>query len=221
VLTFTTLLRKNAADGSQDAEDLDLVIRETRRCAAIIKRLLDFAREKVPVKGPFDLNLVLRDTVHFVERSASLERVQIEMQLDPQLPPVYGDADLIKQVALNMLVNAQQAISGPGRIAVATRLVPNGDGAARQVEFSISDTGCGIPTDNLAHIFDPFFTTKEVGKGTGLGLSVSYGIIHSHGGSIEVDSTEGAGTTFRVRLPIGPEAPDQAPRPQTAAEAPS
>ena len=201
VLTFTTLLRKKAQPGTQDAEDLDLVIRETRRCAGIIKRLLDFAREKVPVKGLFELNHVVRDTVAFVERSANLEQVEIALQLDAGLPPVFGDADLIKQVVLNIVVNAQQAISGPGRVVVTTRHLP---GTPAQAEIEIADTGCGIPPEHLPHIFDPFFTTKEVGKGTGLGLSVSYGIIRSHGGDIEVESTPGTGSTFRVRLPITP-----------------
>ncbi len=219
VLTFTTLLRKKAAAGTQDAEDLDLVIRETKRCAGIIKRLLDFAREKVPVKGHFDLNQVVQDTVRFVERSASLERVEIGMQLDPLLPQVFGDADLIKQVVLNILVNAQQAISGPGRIDVLTRVLPAAAGARPQAEIAVSDTGCGIPKADLPHIFDPFFTTKEVGKGTGLGLSVSYGIIRSHGGSIDVETTEGEGTTFRVRIPIDLDGDEPAAAPETVTEA--
>ncbi len=219
VLTFTTLLRKKAAAGSQDAEDLDLVIRETRRCAGIIRRLLDFAREKVPVKGPFDFNQVVQDTVRFVERSASLERIEVDFRPAPGMPAVHGDADLIKQVVLNILVNAEQAISGPGRIEVTTRiLAPDGD-AGPQVEVAVHDTGCGIPARNLPHIFDPFFTTKETGKGTGLGLSVSYGIVRSHGGSIEVDSTEGQGTTFRVRIPVDPPASSDSPAPETASEA--
>ncbi len=218
VLTFTTLLRKKTADGTQDADDLDLIIAETKRCASIIKRLLDFARAKVPVRGPFDLNQVVRDTVRFVERSASLEHVEIDMQLAPELPPIYGDADLIKQVVLNILVNAQQAISGPGRIAVSTRTVPAESGTP-SVEIVVRDTGCGIPAHNLPHIFDPFFTTKEVGKGTGLGLSVSYGIVRSHGGSIEVESAEGEGTTFRVRIPVDASPPATEAAADTVAEA--
>jgi two-component system NtrC family sensor kinase len=209
VLTFTTLMRKKAPAGSQDAEDLDLVIRETKRCAAIIKRLLDFAREKVPIKGYFDLNKVVSDTVAFVERSASLQNVEITRRLDPVLPQIWGDADMIKQVVLNILVNAQQAISGPGRIEVSTRRFEGKDKQGKpfsQVEIAFSDTGCGIPEANIERIFDPFFTSKEVGKGTGLGLSVSYGIIKAHGGSIAVESTVGVGTTFRIKLPIQPEA---------------
>lgn len=208
VLTFTSLLRKKMPDGSADAEDLDLVIRETKRCASIIRRLLDFAREKVPVKGYFDLNQVVDETVRFVDRPAALQQITIETSLDPALPKIWGDADLIKQVVLNIVVNAQQAIEGEGRISVKTRpfagRLPSKPGIEPipKVEIVVADTGCGIPEANLQRIFDPFFTSKEVGKGTGLGLSVSYGIIKAHGGAITVESTEGVGTTFHIILPI-------------------
>jgi two-component system NtrC family sensor kinase len=203
VLTFTSLLRQKMEDGSQDAEDLDLVIRETRRCASIIKRLLDFAREKVPVKGFFGLNQLIEDTVRFVDRPASLHNIDLEMRLDPALPPVWGDADLVKQVILNIVVNAQQAIDNHGRIVIESRSVRAGAGGeAQMVEFAVTDTGCGIPEANLQRIFDPFFTSKEVGKGTGLGLSISYGIVKAHGGSIKVESVVGKGSTFRVQLPV-------------------
>src|SRR6185369_17209510 len=206
VLTFTHLLRKKMPDGSQDAEDLDLVIRETKRCASIIRRLLDFAREKTPEKALVNLNGLVEETVRFVERSAALQHIEIEMDLDSDLPPLLVDADLIKQVLMNILVNAQQAIEEHGRIFVQScvrrrRLAGTSTEPAPVVEIAISDNGCGIPKANLQRIFDPFFTSKEVGKGTGLGLSVSYGIVRSHGGEIEVESTEGEGTTFRIYLP--------------------
>lgn len=208
VLTFTCLMRKKVLEGSEDAEDLDLVIRETKRCASIIRRLLDFAREKVPVKGFFNLNQVVEDTVRFVERPASLKKIVISMDLDPNLPQVWGDADLIKQVVLNILVNAQQAIEGAGTITVVSRsfvakaVHKTEETPSPMVELAIKDTGCGIPEANMQRIFDPFFTSKEVGKGTGLGLSVSYGIIKAHGGEIKVASVVGQGTTFRILLPV-------------------
>jgi two-component system, NtrC family, sensor kinase len=206
VLTFTHLLRKKMPDGSQDAEDLDLVIRETRRCASIIRRLLDFAREKTPEKALVNLNGLIEETVRFVERSAALQQIEIAMDLDADLPPLFVDADLIKQVLMNILVNAQQAIEEHGKIVVEScvkrrRLAGTSTEPGPVVEIAISDNGCGIPKANLQRIFDPFFTSKEVGKGTGLGLSVSYGIVRSHGGEIEVESTEGEGTTFRIYLP--------------------
>jgi len=153
-----------------------------------------------------NLNDLAQETVRFVERSAALQQVQIVLERDPALPRVHADADLIKQVLMNILVNAQQAIAGPGSVMVRTRLH-----AARKlplrdpqpvVEIAVSDTGCGIAKADLQRIFDPFYTSKEVGKGTGLGLSVSYGIVKAHGGEIEVESTVGTGSTFRVLLPV-------------------
>lgn len=208
ILTFSHLLRKKMPDGSQDAEDLDLVIRETRRCGDIIKRLLDFAREKAPEKNFCDLNKVLEETARLVERTASFQDVELKMELAPDLPPVWLDQSQIKQVAMNMLVNAQQAIDGQGRITIGTRICPHprsvepGENPVAMVEVWFADTGCGIPEKNLARIFDPFFTSKEVGKGTGLGLAVSHGIVKAHRGTIEVESTVGAGTVFHVFLPI-------------------
>jgi len=208
VLIFTSLMRKKMPDNSQDAEDLDLVIRETKRCASIIRRLLDFAREKTPEKALVNLNQLIAETVQFVDRSAALQHIEIAMDLDPDLPPLFVDADLIKQVLMNILVNAQQAIEEHGKITVRSHLhrrkkLPGPcSETTPAVEIAISDTGCGIPEANLKRIFDPFFTSKEVGKGTGLGLSVSYGIVRAHGGEIEVESTVGEGSTFRICLPV-------------------
>ena len=210
ILTFSHLLREKMPDGSLDAEDLDLVIRETKRCAAIIRRLLDFAREKTPEKKYVDLNQVIEDTVRIVERPAHLRDIEISLDLDRDLPQVWADADLIKQVVMNMLVNAQHAIEEKGSITIQSRRCTEsgspepGAMPVPMVQFAVIDTGCGIPEKNLQRIFDPFFTSKEVGKGTGLGLSVSHGIIAAHGGSIVVQSNVGEGSTFRVYLPVDP-----------------
>ena len=207
ILTFSSLLRQGVPDGSPDAEDLDLVIRETRRCAAIIKRLLDFARERTPEKKFTDVNRLVVETARIIERPANLRDIEIAMDLDPDLPQVWADADQITQVIMNMLVNAQHAIEEKGSITVRSRRVlkepdaGSGGDPVPVVELSFIDTGCGIPEKNLKRIFDPFFTSKEVGKGTGLGLSVSHGIVSAHGGTIEVESSAGEGTTFRVLLP--------------------
>jgi two-component system NtrC family sensor kinase len=187
-------------DGSPEAEDLDLVIHETKRCAAIIRRLLDFAREKTPEKNFSDLNQLIEETTRLIEQQAQIEDIKIIMELDEHLPTVWIDAGLIRQVIMNILVNAQHAIEGEGSITIRTRVH---EGTTPMVEISVIDTGCGIPEADLQRIFDPFFTTKGVGKGTGLGLSVSHGIVASHGGEIEVESTLGEGTVFRIYLPIG------------------
>jgi len=208
VLTFSHLVRKNMPDGSPDAEDLDLVIQETKRCAAIIRRLLDFAREQAPEKKFSDLNGLIEETTRLIKQPAHVEDIVIIMDLDEQLPAIWIDEDLIRQVIMNILVNAQHAIEGEGSITIRTRFRPEykgsipGVGPVPMVEITITDTGCGIPGEDLQRIFDPFFTTKGVGKGTGLGLSVSHGTVEAHGGAIEVDSVVGEGSEFRIYLPI-------------------
>jgi two-component system NtrC family sensor kinase len=224
VLTFSHLVREKMPEGSPEAEDMDLVIRETRRCASIIRRLLDFAREKAPEKKYVDLNQVIEDTVSIVDVQARVRDIEIRLDLDRELPKVWADGDLVKQVVMNMLVNSQQAIDGGGSITVQSRRCKElrraepGGAAVPMVELAITDTGCGIPEKDLRRIFDPFFTSKEVGKGTGLGLSVSHGIVAAHGGSIEVQSKVGEGSTFRVYLPIDPSAAEAAQQPEGAVQ---
>jgi len=202
VLTFSSLLRQKMPEGSQDAEDLDIVIRETKRCASIIRRLLDFARDKPPEKKFSDLNQIIADTVRIVEQPAQLNNIDITLDFDRDLPQVWLDPNQIKQVVMNLVVNAQHAIDARGSIVIRTRFIQAASAEQTpSVEFTVTDSGCGIPEENLRRIFDPFFTTK-IGKGTGLGLSVSHGIVEAHGGSISVESEVGRGTTFRVTLPL-------------------
>ena len=132
-----------------------------------------------------------------------LTQVSLQQNLSP-LPPVMLDSNQIKQVLVNLLNNALQAMPDGGRLLVATRLTESEiDGMDHQMAaVYVSDSGAGIPPENLGRIFDPFFTTKEVGQGTGLGLSVSYSIVEKHNGRIEVESVPGQGSTFIVLLPI-------------------
>ena len=207
VLTFSHLVRNELEDGSPEAEDLDLVIQETKRCAAIIRRLLDFAREKTPEKTYADVNGLVEECTQLINQPAQLADIEIVTELAEMLPPVWMDSDLVKQVIMNVLVNAQHAIGRGGSIRVTTRLsgdcpgVTKENGGEPMVQISIRDDGCGIEEKDLTRIFDPFFTTKGVGKGTGLGLSVSHGTIEAHRGTIEVESKVGEGTEFRICLP--------------------
>lgn len=208
VLTFSTIIRRKMEDGSPDAEDLDLVIRETKRCSTIIKRLLDFAREKKPEHRFIDITGIIKETEQLLRHPTSSRDIKITLDFDEDLPPLWVDPDQIKQVIMNLIVNAQDAIESDGEIVISTRRLPEkisiepGSPPLAAAEISVTDTGCGIPEHNRKKIFDPFFTSKVVGKGTGLGLSVTYGIVRAHGGTIDVESTVGSGTTFRILLPL-------------------
>jgi two-component system, NtrC family, sensor kinase len=208
VLTFAHLVRVKLPEGSAEAEDMDIIIRETKRCAGIIRRLLDFAREKKPEITRGDLNAVVRETVQFVEHQAGFQNIAFELGLDPQLPTISLDPNQLKQVIMNLVVNARDAMGERGRLRVCSRRCPSlhspgtGHRAVPAVELTFTDSGCGIPDENLSKIFDPFFTSKEPGKGVGLGLSVGYSIIKAHGGTIDVESEVGRGTTFRIVLPV-------------------
>ncbi len=208
VLTFAHLVRAKLPAGSTETEDMDIIIRETKRCAGIIRRLLDFAREKKPEITRGDLNTVVRETIQFVEHQAGFQNVTFDVELDPQLPTICMDPNQLKQVIMNLIVNARDAMLERGRLSVRSRRHPSlfspgtGHRAVPAVELTVTDSGSGIPPEDLSKIFDPFFTSKEPGKGVGLGLSVGYSIVKAHGGAIDVESEVGRGTTFRIILPV-------------------
>jgi two-component system NtrC family sensor kinase len=119
-------------------------------------------------------------------------------QLDPGLPKAMVDPEQMRQALINILENAAEAMAGGGQLTVSTELAPEG----RSLSIRVTDTGRGIPEENLERVFHPFFTTKQIGRGTGLGLAIVYGIVKTHHGSISVDSKVGAGTTFTISLPV-------------------
>jgi len=208
VLTYASFLLKRAEDKPEFKEDLDVIVRETKRCRQIVRGLLDFARQMPPEKQACDLVEIVERAVQIVQVQLAARRVELRKQLRADLPQVHVDANQIQQVLVNLLLNASDAIGdGGGAITLGADLAPQEDGAgdrARQIEVWVRDTGSGIAPANLEKIFDPFFSTKGR-KGTGLGLAVAWGIIEKHNGRIEVQSEVGKGTTFRVLLPI-PEA---------------
>ena len=197
MLTFAHLLARKAPPDSQDYADLQVIIGETNRCSRIIKDLLQFARESRPQRRPEDLNEILRQTLVILQPQASFHDIQVRLELAPDLPRPVVDAAQIKQVLVNILMNAAEAMPRGGTLTVTTAAAP-----PDRVVLAVADTGHGIPAEHLASIFDPFFTTKEPGKGTGLGLSVSLKLVESHGGAIEVSSEVGRGSVFRVLLPV-------------------
>jgi len=172
------------------------IVRRVDRAREITHNLLDFARRRQPVVQAVDLNRLVEDMTRLVEKEAHTRHISLEKQLYPDLPLIESDSPLLRQVILNLLNNAIQAVGRNGTVTVATRLGDDG-----WVMVQVADTGCGIPPENLAQIFDPFFTTKPQGKGTGLGLSICHGIIERLGGKITVASKVGQGSVFTVQLP--------------------
>jgi two-component system NtrC family sensor kinase len=197
------LLSSKIAPDNPNYKFLEIATKETDRVSRILRQMLGFYRP--PKMEPTDINRLVEDAEGLVEKHLRQNRVRLENDLDPRVPPVVASADQLKQVLLNMLLNAQQAMPEGGNIYLSTRVAHGADQEfllTDSVHIVIRDTGKGIPEEILPHIFEPFFSTKDE-KGTGLGLWVSYGIVQNHGGSIRVRSREGRGTTFSIALPIG------------------
>jgi two-component system NtrC family sensor kinase len=202
VLTNSSLMLEDLADDHPWREDIQTIVNETLRCRKIVKGLLDFSRQTRPQRTLLDLNQVVEDTLSLVRNQTVFRNTKIVYELDPHLPTVLADADQMRQVVLNIVLNAAEAMVQGGEL----RLASASNVAKKAVELRISDTGPGIPDEVRARIFEPFFTTKKTG--TGLGLAVAYGIIERHHGEIRIDSARGKGTTFTISVPIGGTADD-------------
>lgn len=198
ILTNASLLLDDLKDGDSKKDDVQVIVNETIRCREIVKRLLDFARQTKPQKTSTNINSLIDNIVLLVRNQTSFRNVNIERVLSENIPEIMADKDQIQQVFINFVLNASDAMPNGGEIKISTRVIENGE----YIEVRFADTGLGISEENKHKIFDPFFTTKE--SGTGLGLSISYGIIEQHGGTINVESELGTGTTFIVLLPIKP-----------------
>ncbi|NWG04867.1 MAG: PAS domain S-box protein [Syntrophaceae bacterium] len=198
ILIYSSLMMEDLPEEDPKRGDLMRIVQEAGRCKEIVKSLLEFARQSEPKMEPTDINRAINDGLFFLVNQALFHNIQIIKKFDPFLPFVRGNASQLKQVFMNIIVNAAEAMHGSGILTITT--TPSTDRRAVLVEFT--DTGEGIPEENLTRIFDPFFTTKEVGKGTGLGLATSYGIVEDHGGKINVKSKVGVGTTFIIELPV-------------------
>ncbi len=200
ILGYTQLLLRETPEDSQLKEDLMIIQKHARNCKAVVEDLLKFARSTRTNKTTIDVNKCLEEVISLLSHQLELDNIVLETCLSDVPLLVFGDPEKIKQVFMNLLVNAKQAIKPPGRISIRSFLDPD----EWTVRVSVSDDGCGIPPQAMDKIFDPFFTTKPVGEGTGLGLSVSYGVVQDHNGRIEVDSQVNQGSTFTVVLPSGP-----------------
>jgi len=195
ISTYAQMLAKQVSGDEQKAKLLDKIAKQTFRASEIVNSLLNFSRTSPTDFADVDLNRVIRETASLVEHQFQKAGIATDLGLAESLPVVRGNSGKLQQVFLNLFINARDAMPEGGLLTVRTR------SEAGFAVIEVADTGQGIPQEHLARIYDPFFTTKGPKKGTGLGLSISYGIVHEHEGIIEVDSSVGNGTRFRLEFP--------------------
>jgi len=192
------LILHRSLDEEKQRKYLTMAQEEVERLISTVQRMLDFYRPSTTQHRATDVHQVVDDVLALTNKRLERGRVRVRRVFDPRVPPLNAIKNQLKQVFLNLVVNAVEAMPKGGELTIRTTLSPDG----RWVSITFSDQGMGLSQQARAHLFEPFYTTKR--KGTGLGLSVSYGIIEQHGGSIEIDSSEGQGSCFTVRLPTGP-----------------
>jgi len=204
ILTYAKLLHKwvsgediGKSHNRDICDSLDLIASESRRCGDLVKNLLTFSRTTPINLQPTNLNQVIDRALRLIQHQLDLGAIQVQPDLDTELPLVICDGAQIEQVLLALMMNALDAMPQGGNLWVATKLSRE-DNAVRIV---VRDDGCGIPPEILPRLFEPFLTTKETGRGVGLGLAISRSILERHNGDIEVQSEAGRGTTFTVTLP--------------------
>jgi two-component system NtrC family sensor kinase len=204
ILTYSKLTSRLAEKGFNENRRLDeaksylqIIEGESRRCGGIVKNLLTFARQTPINPQRNDLNAIIERCVLLLGHQMTLQSIELQKKLDPELPPLFCDAGQVQQALLVIMLNAVEAMQHGGRLGIESTF----DTQDRMGRVVVRDDGPGIPPEVLSHIFEPFFTTKDEGKGTGLGLPIALGIVQQHGGNIEVDSTPQKGTTFTVLLP--------------------
>ncbi len=200
ISTYAQMLARQVSEDEQKARLLDKIAAQTFRASEIVNSLLNFSRTSPTEFAPVDLNRTVQETISLLDHQFKKARVQVETDLDPELPAIEGNNGKLQQVFLNLFLNAKDAMPEGGRLLIRTA-GPNGDPSG-QVRVEVADTGIGIAPEHLNRIYDPFFTTKGVQKGTGLGLAVSYGILQEHSSTISVESEVGQGTCFRLEFPV-------------------
>ncbi|MCD6532642.1 MAG: HAMP domain-containing protein [Deltaproteobacteria bacterium] len=186
------------SESRQFQENLVYVEREIKRCKSIIGNLLTFARVSEKKFVYVDINMIIEDILSFTKANLKKGGIRLEKNFDVNLPLVNSDPNELRQVFINLLINARKALPDGGELEITTKVVAEGEA----VSIGFADTGIGIEDAIRDKIFDPFFTTRKTGEGTGLGLSISYSIIQDHAGEIMVDSEVGVGSTFTVILPV-------------------
>jgi signal transduction histidine kinase len=203
IMLYANIASEDLGENHPLQNDLKTIIREAERCKVIVADLLEFSHQTSYEMDQLNLNEVIVKTLSVLKNQPSFQNIEIILNLDKELRPVFGNAIRLNQVVMNIMVNGAQAMAGGGALTITTRNRANRELA----EILISDTGHGIEPELREKIFDPFFTTKKPGEGTGLGLSVSYAIVKEHQGTIRVAESSAAGTTFTLRFPAVQETP--------------
>jgi two-component system NtrC family sensor kinase len=196
IMNTLELLKTEIAPENRRRKILEMALSETVRLSDLLRKMLSFSKPDQEERHPVDVNSILDEILLLHEKQLKENDIQIDYRLNEGLGRVNASKNQLRQVFLNMVANARDAMNNGGTLTVTT------GGDDRKVVIDIEDTGMGIREEHLSKIFDSFFTTKGEVKGVGLGLSVCYGFIKDHGGDIQVDSQEGSGTTFTITLPI-------------------
>ncbi len=212
VLNFAQLLLREMGKDDPKLEYVKMIEKGALQCKRIVKSLLTFSRQDREPFQPTDVNKSIREALLLAKSQVKLQKIKVKCNFASNLPKIIGSTNQLQQMALNMIINAQDAMPQGGRLTIITRLrsqelkrgsAPEGALSWRKlIEVIFQDTGAGMTREETLKVFDPFFTTKKPGRGTGLGLAICYGIIKNHGGDVRVDSERAKGTTFTIIFPV-------------------
>jgi two-component system, NtrC family, sensor kinase len=199
ISAFAQLIEGAGPLTPEQRDAIDTIQVEAKRAAKIVSSLLLFSRQRQPERSTVDLNRVITDTLALRRFVLSTEQIEVVAEFEPELPQTWADPFQLQQVVLNLVINAEHALTGrKGKRRLTVRTHRTGD----RIVASVSDNGPGIPDEMRRRLFEPFFTTKPVGEGSGLGLAISHGIVRKHGGHLRLRDTSGSGATFEIDLPI-------------------
>ncbi|MFZ2445101.1 MAG: ATP-binding protein [Syntrophobacteraceae bacterium] len=198
IIFFAKMMLESLDKDDPRAKSMECVFEDAKRCGKIVKNLLTYSRQTTASKEIFHINTLIEHSLDLIRDRKLFMDIRIVKDIPDEMMLIQGDRDQLGQVVINLVMNAVDAMEQTGTLTLRARR----NKPAKKAYIEISDTGRGIPTEDLSRIFDPFFTTKEAGKGTGLGLSTAYGIVKDNGGNIKVKETSPKGTTFVVELPL-------------------
>ena len=198
ILLYANLALERLDQADPLRKYLESVVNDTDRCKDIVKNLLSYSRQASPTKEIFQVNSLVEESLNLIRDHKRFLNIKLVKKMSKYMMLVHADKNQLSQVIINLVMNAIDAMERKGTLTLQTLC----DRPNKKVYIEVSDTGCGIPKENLLKIFDPFFTTKGSEKGTGLGLSTSYGIVEENGGRISIKETSPMGTTFSLEFPL-------------------